>query len=98
MGVKRLLAILPNSMEKEFLELWKEFETGQTPDASFAKSIDRVPPLLHNIHGGGHSWTKHGIPKEKVFSLNQRIENGSEKLWSVMRDKLENAVVEGILN
>ncbi|HAS14941.1 MAG TPA: hypothetical protein DCS01_06545 [Idiomarina abyssalis] len=32
-----------------------------------------------------------------VFSVNQRIENGSEALWSVMRGKLERAVDDSIL-
>jgi putative hydrolase of HD superfamily len=96
-GIKRILSILPDGMEDEFMELWYEFEAGATADARFAKAIDRVPPLLHNIHGGGHSWKAHGITKDKVFSVNQRIENGSEALWPVMRSKLESAVDEGIL-
>lgn len=96
-GIKRILSLLPGSMEEEFMELWYEFEAGETADAQFAKAVDRVPPLLHNIHGHGHSWKAHGITKSKVFSVNQRIENGSKELWSVMRSKLEKAVDEGIL-
>ncbi|MGM0906218.1 MAG: HD domain-containing protein [Pseudomonadota bacterium] len=96
-SIKRILSILPNDMEDEFMELWYEFEAGETTDARFAKAVDRVPPLLHNIHGDGHSWKAHGITKDKVFSVNQRIENGSEALWSVMRSKLERAVDDGIL-
>lgn len=96
-GIKRILSILPDGMEGEFMELWYEFEAGETADSKFAKAVDRVPPLLHNIHGHGHSWKTHGITKNKVFSVNQRIENGSKELWSVMRSKLEKAVDEGIL-
>ncbi|RUO19931.1 phosphohydrolase [Aliidiomarina haloalkalitolerans] len=96
-GINRILSTLPGEMSKEFLELWYEFENGETADARFAKAIDRVTPLLHNIHGGGHSWKTHGITKEQVFSVNQRIEKGSKELWSVMRNKLEDAVNAGIL-
>ena len=96
-GIVRLLNILPDEMADEFLALWHEFEAGETADSCFAKAIDRVPPLLHNIHGGGHSWEAHGITKEKVFSVNQRIEAGSKELWSVMHNKLEDAVHAGIL-
>ncbi|RUO69576.1 HD domain-containing protein [Idiomarina ramblicola] len=96
-GIKRILNILPDGMEDELMELWHEFEAGETADSKFAKAVDRVPPLLHNIHGDGHSWKAHGITKDKVFSVNQRIENGSEALWSVMRNKLEVAVDDGIL-
>ena len=84
-------------MIDEFMELWFEFESGETPDSRFAKAIDRIPPLLHNINGGGHSWQKHGITKDQVFSLNQRIEIGSKKLWSVISNKLNEAVNKGIL-
>ncbi|WP_417435449.1 HD domain-containing protein [Idiomarina abyssalis] len=96
-GIKRILSILPDGMEDELMELWHEFEAGETADSKFAKAVDRVPPLLHNIHGDGHSWKAHGITKDKVFSVNQRIENGSEALWSAMRNKLETAVDDGIL-
>lgn len=96
-GVMRILSILPNKMHDEFLDLWHEFESGETSDSRFAKAIDRVPPLLHNLHGDGHSWKKHGITKEKVFSVNQRIEKGSSALWSTIRSKLENAVDDGLL-
>jgi putative hydrolase of HD superfamily len=96
-GIRRIFSNLPNGMVEEFMDLWNEFESGETPDSKFAKAIDRVPPLLHNIHGGGHSWKQHGITKDQVFSLNQRIEKGSDELWSVIRNKLEDAVNEGIL-
>lgn len=96
-GIKRILSILPDGMEDEFMELWYEFEAGETADAQFAKTVDRVPPLLHNIHGDGHSWKAHGITEDKVFSVNQRIEAGSEALWSVMCSKLERAFDDGIL-
>ena len=96
-GIKRILSILPDEMEGELIELWYEFEAGETADSKFAKAVDRVPPLLHNIHGNGNSWKAHRITKDKVFSVNQRIESGSEALWSVMRSKLESAVDEGVL-
>jgi len=98
-GISRLLAMLPNNMGNEYLVLWKEFEAGVTPESKFAKAIDRVPPLLHNIHDNGHGWQKHSIPKEMVFSLNsKRISAGSDKLWEAMEIKLNGAVKGGFLN
>jgi putative hydrolase of HD superfamily len=55
-GLERLLSLLPGSMNIELMKLWEEFESGETADARFAKAIDRIPPLLHNIYGEGHSW------------------------------------------
>ncbi|PCJ44332.1 MAG: phosphohydrolase [Moraxellaceae bacterium] len=96
-GLRRLLEILPEGQANEYMTLWKEFELGQTPDAAYAKAIDRVPPLLHNLHGNGHSWKDSNVSKEKVFKLNSRIAKGSEQLWAALKKKLEGAVSEGIL-
>jgi putative hydrolase of HD superfamily len=97
-GVHRLLNMLPEGQAAEYKQLWDEFEGGNTADAVYARAIDRVPPLLHNLHGGGHSWREHNIPLEKVFALNSRIGKGSEKLWAVLQEKIESAVGQGLLD
>lgn len=96
-GINRLFSLLPTEQAKEYIELWHEFELGVTPDSVYAKAIDRVPPLLHNIHGEGHSWKAHNISKEQVFSVNSRIAKGSKQLWTSLEQKLEKAVSQGML-
>ena len=96
-GLKRLLAILPQGQGEEYLSLWYEFESGESADAIFAKAIDRVPPLLHNLHGNGHSWREHGITKAQILGVNSRIAKGSEALWSSLEQQLEAAIEDGIL-
>lgn len=96
-GLYRVLNILPEIKQKEYKKLWEEFEFGNTPDAKYAKAIDRVPPLLHNLHGEGHSWKKHNISKEKVFSVNSKIQDGSTKIWELIKQKLNHAISIGIL-
>ena len=96
-GLRRVLNILPEGEAEKYLSLWREFELGETVDAKYAKAIDRVPPLLHNLNGNGHSWKDNNVPKEKVFALNSRIAKGSTELWDVLKGKLDKAVVDGIL-
>lgn len=96
-GVRRILGLLPDGKLDEYMALWFEFEAGETADSKFAKAIDRVPPLLHNLHGEGHSWKTHKVPKEKVFALNSRIGEGSQALWEVIEKQLEGAVSSGLL-
>lgn len=85
-------------MKNKYLLLWQEFEAGVTPESKFAKAVDRVPPLMHNIHSNGHGWKKNNISKEKVFALNnQRISAGSNKLWFSIEEKLIQAVEAGAL-
>ena len=96
-GVRRLLDILPEGKTEEYMALWYEFEAGETADAAYAKSIDRVPPLLHNLHGDGHAWKKNNISKEQVFNVNKRIAKGSQPLWENIEKRLEGAVEDGLL-
>ena len=97
-GVKRVLDMLPNRQGEEYLALWEEFELGESADAKYAKAIDRIPPLLHNINDDGYGWKKHNIPKEKVLNFNQqRISAGGEKIWEGVEAKLQQAIVDGIL-
>lgn len=97
-GMARIFSFLPDRKGDEFIELWHEFEAGETPDARYAKAIDRVPPLLQNLHGHGHSWRTHGVTQEQILDLNARIGLGSTELWSVIRKQLEDAFEQGILN
>ena len=96
-GLRRVLDILPTGKAQEYMALWYEFEEGKTADSKYAKSIDRVPPLLHNLYGDGHSWKDNNIGKEKVLGLNKRIAEGSKELWSVLEARLEKAVETGLL-
>jgi putative hydrolase of HD superfamily len=97
-GVQRLLDMLPNADQTQlYLALWDEFEAGESADARYARAIDRVPPLLHNLHDGGHSWVTHNISKDTVMSLNARIGLGSQKLWANIEEKLEQAANKGLL-
>lgn len=96
-GVKRLLSKLPDGQGEEYLHLWREFEAGDTAESRFARAIDRIPPLLQNLHDDGHTWREHDINKEQVFSLNSRIGEGSGDLWAVIEGKLNSAVEKGIL-
>ena len=96
-AVKRIFGILPLKKQEEHLALWYEFEAGETTDAKYAKAIDRIPPIFHNLHGNGHSWKAHNISKEKIFAINSRIKEGSEIIWKSIEVKLHNAISEGIL-
>lgn len=96
-GLKRLLDLLPEGEAEEYLTLWHEFEAGATADSRYAKAIDRVPPLLQNLHGDKTSWQEHNIGKDKVFSVNSRIADGSDQLWQVLESRLEDAVKSGKL-
>lgn len=97
-GIERLFDMLPKGDAEQYNKLWDEFEEGVTAEAIYARAIDRIPPLLQNLHGHGHSWREHSIPLEKILVVNSRIAKGSDKLWDVMREKIETAVRNGLLD
>ena len=43
----RIFGLLPPDQAAAFRALWDEFEAAETPDAVFAKSLDRVEPVSY---------------------------------------------------
>ncbi len=93
----RLFGLLPPDQESEFRSTWDEFEDGQTPEARFAKAIDRLHPMLLNYLAGGKTWTKHGVVASQVQAINQKIGEGSDTLWDYAQDLIQKAIAEGNL-
>ena len=82
-AARRLFGLLPASQSSEFLQLWQEFEDGDSEDARFAKALDRVQPLLANVFTGGGTWTENGVDLAQVLErYGTTIRRGSPTLWS----------------
>ena len=67
-AAKRIFAILPDKTEKEFHQLWREFEDKKSEESRLANAIDRLLPLLQNSENGGGSWTKTRSPSSRFTS------------------------------
>src|SRR5215470_47857 len=52
-AANRIFGLLPQTQAEQFRAMWLEFEAGQTPEAQFAKALDRLLPLLLNVAVGG---------------------------------------------
>ena len=57
----RLFGLLPPDLGPGFRALWDEFEASETPDALFAKSLDRVQPVMANLQSGGGTWIEYSV-------------------------------------
>ncbi|PZQ48631.1 MAG: hypothetical protein DI551_01285 [Micavibrio aeruginosavorus] len=64
-----------------FLDLWDEFENGETEESKFARALDRFQPFLNNIENGGESWLRNKISLQAALSKNAPIQQGSPELW-----------------
>lgn len=97
LAAKRLFGLLPAEQGAELMQLWQEFEAGETADAKFAVSVDRLQPLLHNYTTGGGSWKRHAIKRNQVDARMQPIAEGSTALFDLMKSILDDAVAQAIL-
>ena len=84
----RIFGLLPPDLGSEFRALWEEFEAAATPDAIFAKSLDRVQPVMHNIESGGGTWVTYKVTAEQLESrVGVKIARGAPALWDWVRDR-----------
>ena len=77
----RLYGILPPDQGEKLRALWEEFEEGKTPEAKFARTLDRVQPLMLNSATGGTTWAQNGIKLSQVLNRNKSTADGSAVLW-----------------
>ena len=77
----KLFSLLPDDQREQFRAFWDEFEAGETPEAKFAITMDRIQPLMLNNASAGRSWQEHGVKSSQVYGRNVTTAQGSEVLW-----------------
>lgn len=78
----RIFGLLPHAQAQAFRTLWDEFEAAETPDAVFAKSLDRVQPVMANLMSGGGTWRTYNVTAEQLESrVGLKIARGAPALW-----------------
>ena len=91
----RLFGLLPPDQAGELRGLWEEFEAGATPDARFAVALDRLQPLLQNVHSDGGTWRRHGITRAQVEARMRPIQLAIPELWPAVLRFLDRAAEQG---
>lgn len=82
----RIFGLLPPDLQDSFRTLWDEFEAAETPDAIFAKSLDRVQPVLQNIASDGGTWNTYQVTFEQLEArVGVKIARGAPRLWQHVR-------------
>jgi putative hydrolase of HD superfamily len=93
-AAKKLFSQLPKDLNKEFMNLFDEYEEIKTKEAKIVKSFDKIQPILQNLCSSGKSWQKHKITfsdidqyKRKYVEHNDLTLEIYEKLLNDARDK-----------
>ena len=97
-AARRIFGILPEEQAEEFINLWIEFEEMKTPESKFARSLDRLEPLLQNASNNGGTWREFDVKYDKVIEKKKAIKDGSEELWKFAENLIDESVEKGILS
>ena len=86
----RIFGLLPADQAHALRSLWEEFETGDTPDALFARAVDRVQPVMANLASGGGTWTEYGVSRAQLEQrVGAKVARGAPVVWTALRDRID---------
>lgn len=63
-AAQELFGTLPDDLGRRLYDWWREFEAAETPEARFAKAIDRLQGFAQNCHSGGRAWRENGVSRD----------------------------------
>ena len=89
-AAQRIFGLLPEGQAAEMLAIWQEFEANESPDAVFAKSLDRFQAPNQNLASNGGSWVDYNVTYEMFLEkVGHKIANGAPALqdWVAPRVK-----------
>lgn len=85
----RIFGLLPDDLAAEFRALWDEFEAAESPDAVFAKSLDRFQPPVLNLHSEGGSWPEYNVTEDQIRTrVGHKITKVAPGLWDWLSPKI----------
>ncbi len=88
-AANRIFGLLPADQNKAFLALWHEFEAAETDDAVFAKSIDRVQPVIANLETNGGSWPDFNVTAKQLEDrVGVKVNRGAPAVWSFLQKRI----------
>lgn len=90
-GADRIFGLLPADQRDAYRALWDEFEAAETDDAIFAKSIDRVQPVINNLETDGGTWSDYNVTREQLESrVGAKVERGAPAVWQALKARISN--------
>jgi putative hydrolase of HD superfamily len=86
----RIFGLLPPDQAQAFRALWDEFEAAESPDAVFAKSLDRVQPVMANLQSGGGTWNEYAVTRDQLESrVGAKVLRGAPGIWAGLKSRLD---------
>ncbi len=90
-AARRLFSQLPDDLQREFMDLFSEYEETKTKEAKVVKSFDKIQPILQNICSEGKSWREYNIKLEEIDECKRKHMVHDEFLLRLYNRLLEEA-------
>ncbi len=94
-AAKLLFGMLPADQAARVRALWDEFEAETTPEARFAKAVDRLEPLLLNWMARGGTWQTPGVTADDSRARKAVIGKASASLWQAGKEMIDESERRG---
>lgn len=96
-AAERLFGLLPSAGGGDLRELWEEFEAAQTPEARFARAVDRLQPMVLHWSGDGSAWAARGVTVAQERAFAAQIAAWWPALGPVAEAVVDDAAARGML-
>lgn len=94
---ERIFSLLPEDQKAELISLFDEFEENRSPESKYAHAMDNLQPLILNNSNGGGDWREHGVTARTVYGRQEKTRLGSEKLYEVTDQIIQDNIKKGNL-
>ena len=94
---ERIYSLLPKDQKEELIALFDEFEANNTPEARYAHAMDNLQPLMLNHSNNGGDWREHDVSAAQVYSRQKMTKLGSEKLYDLTDQIIQENIRKGSL-
>lgn len=97
-AAERIFSLLPAPQGEELKELWNEFEERRSADAKYAAAVDRLWPIVQNLHNKGDTWLRFQVTLEDVIRKTGHIAEGAPAVWDHFEQLLRDAADKGLMH
>ncbi len=85
----KLFSQLPEDLEKDFHELFNEWEESKTREAKFVHSFDKIQPMIQNLSSNKKSLVENKISYEQLDKTKRKFFEHDEKMIDLYEKVME---------
>lgn len=86
---------LPDDLAERFRTLWEEFEANETPEARYARELDRLQAVIQNITAKGRAWKDYAVTEADARRRISRTMKFDRQLQDVFEHLYDRATSQG---